>query len=120
MDLSRLADRGVFKGWNVRFFESVRIGPQGEIAWGKDIDLGPDALCMRLTGKTPEHIFPSLKKTEWMPEISRFYGIVVKMYFDDHSPPNLHAQYSGYEALININTLALISGSLPAGEGPEG
>lgn len=48
-----------------------------------------------------------------MPEISRFYGIVIKMYFNDHNPPHLHAQYSGSEALININTLAVISGRLP-------
>ncbi|MBI4481251.1 MAG: DUF4160 domain-containing protein [Acidobacteria bacterium] len=49
-----------------------------------------------------------------MPEISRFYGIVIKMYFDDHSPPHVHAQYAGHEALISINTLAVISGRLPA------
>jgi len=48
-----------------------------------------------------------------MPEISRFYGIVIKMYFDDHNPPHLHAQYSGKEALIDIRTLAVISGRLP-------
>jgi hypothetical protein len=36
-----------------------------------------------------------------MPEISRFYGIVIKMYFNDHNPPHVHAQYSGTEALID-------------------
>jgi hypothetical protein len=49
-----------------------------------------------------------------MPEISRFYGIVIKMFFDDHNPPHFHAQYSGQEAVIDIRTLALISGRLPA------
>ena len=49
-----------------------------------------------------------------MPEISRFYGIVIKMFFDDHNPPHFHAQYSGDEALININTLAVIAGRVPA------
>ena len=48
-----------------------------------------------------------------MPEISRFYGIVVRMYFDEHPPPHFHALYGEYEALININTLAIISGKLP-------
>ena len=33
-----------------------------------------------------------------MPEISRFYGIVIKMFFDDHNPPHFHAQYTGQEA----------------------
>jgi len=49
-----------------------------------------------------------------MPEISRFYGIVIKMFFDDHNPPHSNAQYSGQEAVIGIRTLALISGRLPA------
>ena len=48
-----------------------------------------------------------------MPEISRFYGIVIKMFFDDHSPSHFHALYGGDEALIAINTRALIAGHLP-------
>lgn len=49
-----------------------------------------------------------------MPEISRFYGIVIRMYYADHSPPHFHAQYGEYEALIHISTLAIIAGKLPA------
>jgi len=49
-----------------------------------------------------------------MTEISRFYGIVIKMFFDDHNPPHIHAQYSGDLAIININSLGVISGRLPA------
>ena len=48
-----------------------------------------------------------------MPEISRFYGIIIKMYFDDHTPPHFHAQYGEYKAVIDINTLGIIAGSLP-------
>lgn len=48
-----------------------------------------------------------------MPEISRFYGIVIRMYFNDHNPPHFHAHYSGHEVVINIRTLAVISGRLP-------
>ena len=48
-----------------------------------------------------------------MPELSRFYGIVVKMYFDDHPPPHFHAEYGEYEAVLSIETLAIIAGSLP-------
>lgn len=43
-----------------------------------------------------------------MPEISRFYGIVIKMFFDDHNPPHFHALYGEYEVLIDINTFAVI------------
>ena len=48
-----------------------------------------------------------------MPEISRFYGIVIKMFFDDHNPPHFHAIYGEYEALININSFAVFAGKLP-------
>lgn len=48
-----------------------------------------------------------------MPEISRFLGIAIKMFFDDHNPPHFHAEYGEYTALIDIRTLLLFSGSLP-------
>jgi uncharacterized protein DUF4160 len=49
-----------------------------------------------------------------MPEICRFYGIIIRMYYDDHNLPHFHAFYGEDEAWININTLAVFSGSLPA------
>ncbi len=48
-----------------------------------------------------------------MPEISRFFGIVIKMFFDDHNPPHFHAEYADSVALIGIRTLAVFSGRLP-------
>ena len=48
-----------------------------------------------------------------MPEISRFFGIVIKMFFDDHKPPHFHAEYGSDLALIDIRTLAVFSGRLP-------
>jgi hypothetical protein len=47
-----------------------------------------------------------------MPEISRFFGIVIKMFFDDHNPPHFHAEYSGDVALFDIRNLSLFSGYL--------
>lgn len=49
-----------------------------------------------------------------MPELSRFYGVRIKMYFDDHPPPHFHAEYAEEQALISIGTLAVIAGSLPS------
>ena len=49
-----------------------------------------------------------------MPEVSRFYGIVIKIFYDDHNPPHFHAEYGEYEVLVNIITLAPIGGRLPA------
>lgn len=48
-----------------------------------------------------------------MPEVCRFYGIVIKMYFADHAPPHFHAEYAEFEARIAIDSLAVISGKLP-------
>ena len=48
-----------------------------------------------------------------MPEISRFFGIVIRMYFNDHDPPHFHAVYGEHEALIDIDTLSLLRGFLP-------
>lgn len=49
-----------------------------------------------------------------MPEISRFYGIVIQIYYGDHLPPHFHVSYSGHSAKCDIETFALIDGSLPA------
>ena len=49
-----------------------------------------------------------------MPEVSRFYGIIVRIFYDDHNPPHLHAAYGEHEVLLNINTLAILGGNLPA------
>ena len=48
-----------------------------------------------------------------MPEISRFLGIIIYMYFNDHHPPHFHAKYNEYRGKITINELQLIEGKLP-------
>ena len=48
-----------------------------------------------------------------MPEISRFLGIVITMYFNDHNPQNFHVRYDEYRALIGIDPLKLREGELP-------
>ncbi|MFQ5771203.1 MAG: DUF4160 domain-containing protein [bacterium] len=48
-----------------------------------------------------------------MPEISRFYGIIIKMYFNDHVPPHFHAEYGEHEVLVNLSTLAVFAGKFP-------
>ena len=48
-----------------------------------------------------------------MPRLSAFYGIVITMYWRDHPPPHFHADYSGYAAKIEIETLQVIEGFVP-------
>lgn len=48
-----------------------------------------------------------------MPRLSEFYGIVIYMYFEDHSPPHFHAIYAGFEAEIEISSVTVRDGYLP-------
>ena len=47
-----------------------------------------------------------------MPEISRFYGIVIKMFFDDHNPPHFHVEYQEYDAIVHIQD-GVMKGEMP-------
>ena len=51
-----------------------------------------------------------------MPEIARFYGMVIKMFFSnkEHEPPHIHVNYGDYAGLVDIRTGEMIEGDLPA------
>ena len=62
VDLSDLAGQGVFKAWNdFGVFDSVHLGSHGAIEWSPDLDLCPDAMYLRLTGKSVEDLFPDIR-----------------------------------------------------------
>jgi hypothetical protein len=48
-----------------------------------------------------------------MPTLSRFFGIVITMNWNDHQPPHFHARYAEHEALVGLETLDVEAGSLP-------
>lgn len=48
-----------------------------------------------------------------MPEISRFFGIVIKMFYNDHRVPHFHAEYGEHKATFAIDSLGLLAGKLP-------
>lgn len=48
-----------------------------------------------------------------MPALSVFFGIVITMYWREHNPPHFHASYGETEALVSIETLEVLRGSLP-------
>jgi hypothetical protein len=48
-----------------------------------------------------------------MPEISRFFGISILMYFNDHAPPHFHARYNEHAAIFRISDTAITDGFLP-------
>ncbi|MDY7005410.1 MAG: DUF4160 domain-containing protein [Cyanobacteriota bacterium] len=47
-----------------------------------------------------------------MPEISRFLGIIITMYYNDHPPPHFHVRYNQQKALIDIENLSILEGKL--------
>ena len=47
-----------------------------------------------------------------MPEISRFFGIIIAIYYDDHNPPHFHARYGGQKISIEIQTLKILDGEI--------
>lgn len=62
VDLSDLVGIGVFSLWRDHdAFAGVRIGTSGELAWGDQVDLCPDALYLKVTGKKPGEVFPALR-----------------------------------------------------------
>jgi len=48
-----------------------------------------------------------------MPEISRFLGIVIAMFYNDHAPPHFHVKYNDFRASISLDSLEILEGSLP-------
>jgi len=50
-----------------------------------------------------------------MPELSRFFGIVIAMHYSDHAPAHVHARYGAREARMDIGTGEILSGTIPAG-----
>jgi len=62
VDLRHLAGRGIFRAWSdPKVFASVAVDSSGAVVWDDGIDLCPDALYLRLTGKTVEELFPKVK-----------------------------------------------------------
>ena len=63
VDLSDLAGRGVFAIWDdLSVFESVSVNQGDALSWSNEVDLGWDALYLRLPGKAVDEVFPGLKK----------------------------------------------------------
>ncbi len=48
-----------------------------------------------------------------MPRICEFFGIVIRMFYNDHVPPHFHAEYAEHEAVYEIETIEVLRGRLP-------
>ena len=74
---------------------------------GFDSIPGTPRLLHRLRGPGDQHALSAD-----MPEVSRFYGVVIRMYFNDHQPAHFHALHGEDEAIVSIGSLAVLRGGL--------
>lgn len=127
VDIAKLVGKfaGVFaRVHDPSYFAKVRVDRQlGTISWPNGADIAPEALFGALTRRTrgshppfpmarsPEPRVPGTESS--VPEICRFFGIVIQMYFHEEHAPHFHARYAGRKATIEIETLRVMSGKLP-------
>ncbi len=87
-----------------------------ELPWRERVDRKPlhdnvlGAACSQGPALTTDETADSMHS---VPIISRFYGILIQMYFDDHNPPHFHVVYDNFKAVIGINDLSILEGDLP-------
>jgi hypothetical protein len=116
--------RGVFAPLSrTSYFRRVRLDPElGTVCWPNGADIAPETLREALTdvtrekrvrgpSETPARPAPGTNGS--MPEICRFFGVVIQMYFSEKHSPHFHVRYGGKRASIDIGTLGISSGSLP-------
>ena len=92
------------------------LGGEGDVALGRPVIPPLTSLLPILRVAKPWRDELGMRvgwKTLRVPEISRFYGIVIAMYYRDHAPPHFHARYGGAIAVIDLESGHLLEGSMP-------
>jgi phosphomannomutase len=55
----------------------------------------------------------SINKEKTLPEISRFLGIIISMFYDEHNPPHFHARYGEFKIAVGVKDLQVLEGHFP-------
>jgi len=107
------------------YFARVRVDPElGTISWPNGADIDPEVLYSAVTGAPlpewappksgslpPNSPAPGMEAS--MPEICRFFGIVIQMYFREHPVTHFHVRYGEWKAVVAIESASVLSGALP-------
>jgi hypothetical protein len=125
VDFARWPDGGVFDPLrDAAFVAQVRLEHSYTIAWPNGADIAPEALYERLsvTGAVQKRDYAQLfgdaarreaAECAAMPEISRFFGMVIHMFWREHEAPHFHARYGEFVASIDISTGAVTTRKFP-------
>jgi hypothetical protein len=115
--------RGVFEPLSrPSYFRRVRVDAElGTVCWPNGADIAPETLRDALENVTRSRrrrrptspAAPVPARNGSMPEICRFFGVVIQMYYRETHAPHFHVRYAGKRASIDLGTLGLSAGSLP-------
>ena len=100
-----------------QYFRGVKV-VRGAVEWPNGFDCDPEWLRARaaISGADPrsnDDSWETLRRHAGrMPEVSRFFGIVIRMLYNEHAPPHFHAEYGDYEISVDIDGVGM-NGGLP-------
>jgi hypothetical protein len=106
------------------FFARATLADSYTVGWPNGVDLAPEFLFdrLRVAGSGTERlqapqsgddVSAGRRYDVGVPEISRFFGIVITMLYDEHAPPHFHARYGEYEAAIGIRDGHVVTRHFP-------